>query len=73
MAVNHVSDRGDRRLPNIWAWILGAILVVLAILTLFSLLNLEDDGAGEGLGIGHPAGEPVGYVVMLDMPAAPAV
>jgi hypothetical protein len=71
MAVNHVSGRGERRLPSLWLWVLGAVLVILAIVTLFSLLNLEDDGAGEGLGIRQPIGKPAGYVVILDLAAAP--
>jgi hypothetical protein len=71
MAVNHGSGRGERRLPSIWVWLLAAILVILAIVTLLSLLDLENDGAGEGLGMGQPIVEHAGYVVLPDKATAP--
>jgi hypothetical protein len=72
MAVERVSGRGERGRPNIWAWILGAILVVLAVWALFSLLSVEDDRAGSGMGIGEAIQEPARHVLILELKPAPA-
>ena len=72
MAFERVSGRGERGKPNIWAWILGAILVVLAVWALFSLLSLEDDRAGSRKGIDEAIQEPARCALILELKPAPA-
>jgi hypothetical protein len=57
-------------MPGILVWMLGAILVILALWALVSLLNLEDDRVDTGMGLEEAVGEPAGYIQILDLKPA---